>query len=101
MENNRVRSWLAAAPPSLVYRTVPNLALKPPGAAILVSRGSKSLQAAPAVERRPSAKRRSRMLKDKREGTALAFKTFVGSAGTRYLVFRSLAGSFHVFAEVE
>lgn len=41
------------------------------------------------------------MLKDKREGTELAFKTFVGSAGTRYLVFRSLEGSFHVFAEVE
>ncbi|MCI0456962.1 MAG: hypothetical protein L0Z62_08285 [Gemmataceae bacterium] len=41
------------------------------------------------------------MLKDKREGTELAFKTFVGSDGTRYLVFRSLEGSFHVFAEVE
>jgi hypothetical protein len=41
------------------------------------------------------------MLKDKREGTVLAFKTFVGSDGTRYLVFRSLEGSFHVFAEVE
>jgi hypothetical protein len=41
------------------------------------------------------------MLKDKREGTGLAFKTFVGSDGTRYLVFRSLDGSFHVFAEVE
>ncbi len=41
------------------------------------------------------------MLKDKREGTDLAFKTFIGSDGTRYLVFRSLEGSFHVFAEVE
>ena len=41
------------------------------------------------------------MLKDKREGTELSFKTFVGSDGTRYLVFRSLDGSFHVFAEVE
>jgi hypothetical protein len=41
------------------------------------------------------------MLKDKREGTTLAFKTFVVSDGTHYLVFRSLEGSFHVFAEVE
>jgi hypothetical protein len=41
------------------------------------------------------------MLKDKREGSELLFKTFVGSDGTRYLVFRSLEGSFHVFAEVE
>ena len=41
------------------------------------------------------------MLKVKREGTELAFKSFVGSDGTPYLVFRSLEGSFHVFAEVE
>ncbi len=41
------------------------------------------------------------MLKDKREGTELQFKTFVASDGKRYLVFRSLEGSFHVFAEVE
>jgi hypothetical protein len=41
------------------------------------------------------------MLKDKREGTDLAFKTFIGGDGTRYLVFRFLEGSFHVFAEVE
>ncbi|MCI0700340.1 MAG: hypothetical protein L0241_04600 [Planctomycetia bacterium] len=41
------------------------------------------------------------MLKDKREGTALAFKTFIAADGTRYLVFKSLEGSFHVFAEVE
>jgi len=41
------------------------------------------------------------MLKDKREGAELAFKTFIGSDSTRYLVFRSLEGSFHVFAEVE
>jgi hypothetical protein len=41
------------------------------------------------------------MLKDKREGAGLQFKTFVGSDGTHYLVFRSLEGSFHVFAEVE
>ncbi|MFO7905790.1 MAG: hypothetical protein ACQESR_25225 [Planctomycetota bacterium] len=31
----------------------------------------------------------------------MAFKTFLGSDGTRYLVFRSLDGSFHVFTEVE
>lgn len=37
------------------------------------------------------------MLKDKREGSELAFKTFLGSGGTRYLVFKSLDGSFHVF----
>lgn len=41
------------------------------------------------------------MLKEKREGSALAFKTFTANDGTRYLVFRSLEGSFHVFAEVE
>ena len=41
------------------------------------------------------------MLKDKREGMALAFKTFIATDGTRYLVFKSLEGSFHVFAEVE
>ena len=41
------------------------------------------------------------MLKDKREGTVLAFKTFLGSDGTGCLVFRSLDGSFHVFTEVE
>ena len=41
------------------------------------------------------------MLKDKREGTELVFKTFISADGTRYLVFRSLEASFHVFAEVE
>ena len=41
------------------------------------------------------------MLKTKREGTALAFKNFTAQDGTRYLVFKSLEGSFHVFAEVE
>lgn len=41
------------------------------------------------------------MLKDKREGTELAFKAILGSDGTRYRVFRSLGGSFHVFTEVE
>jgi hypothetical protein len=41
------------------------------------------------------------MLKDKWEGTGLGFKTFVGPDGLRYLVFRSLEGPFHGFAEVE
>ena len=41
------------------------------------------------------------MLKDKREGTGLEFKTFVGKDSVRYLVFRSLEGSFHAFAGVE
>lgn len=41
------------------------------------------------------------MLKDKREGTGLEFKTFVGKDGVHYLVFRSLEGSFHAFVEVE
>ena len=41
------------------------------------------------------------MLKDKREGYGLPFKTFVAADGTRYLVFRTEQGSFHVFAEVE
>jgi hypothetical protein len=40
-------------------------------------------------------------LKDKREGTALAFRTFSGRDGRNYLVFRSLDRSFHVFTEVE
>jgi hypothetical protein len=43
----------------------------------------------------------SKMLKVKREGTELPFRTFVGSDGTTYLVFRSSDGAFHVFAEVE
>jgi hypothetical protein len=41
------------------------------------------------------------MFKDKREGTGLEFKTFIGADGRRYLVFRSLEGSFHAFAEIE
>ena len=41
------------------------------------------------------------MLKEKREGSALAFKSFTATDGTRYLVFRSLEGSFHAFTEVE
>ena len=40
-------------------------------------------------------------LNEKREGTQLGFKTFIASDGTRYMVFRSLEGSFHVFVEVE
>ena len=38
---------------------------------------------------------------EKRNGSQLGFKVFVGKDGTRYLVFRSLEGSFHVFVEVE
>ena len=41
------------------------------------------------------------MLKEKREGYELPFKSFVGTDGKRYLVFRTDHGSFHVFAEVE
>ena len=41
------------------------------------------------------------MFKEKREGTQLGFKVFEGTDGNRYLVFRSLDGSFHVFTEVE
>jgi hypothetical protein len=40
-------------------------------------------------------------LVEKREGTQIGFKTFVGKDGTRYLVLRSLEGSFHVFVEIE
>ncbi len=41
------------------------------------------------------------MLKDKREGTQLGFKAFDGADGRRYLVFRTVDGSFHAFVEVE
>lgn len=41
------------------------------------------------------------MSKDKREGYDLPFKSFVALDGTRYLVFRTEDGSFHVFKEVE
>ena len=41
------------------------------------------------------------MLKEKPEGTNLAFKSFIAKNGTKYLVFKSLDGSFHVFTEVE
>ena len=41
------------------------------------------------------------MLKDKRGGTGLEFKAFDGADGRSYLVFKSLEGSFHAFAEVE
>jgi hypothetical protein len=40
-------------------------------------------------------------LTKKRKGAGLETKTFVGKSGTAYLVFRSGAGSFHVFSEVE
>lgn len=41
------------------------------------------------------------MLKPKPDGTEIGIKTFVGTDGTTYLVFRSLEGSFHMFAEME
>ena len=41
------------------------------------------------------------MLKPKRDGTELGFKTFVANDGSTLLVFRSLEGSFHVFTEIE
>src|SRR5436190_22154225 len=50
---------------------------------------------------RSAAGGRSRMLKDKREGTQLGFKAFNGADGRRYLVFCTLDGSFHAFVEVE
>jgi hypothetical protein len=41
------------------------------------------------------------MLKAKRDRSRLGFQVFDGEDGNRYLVFRSLDGSFHVFTEVE
>lgn len=41
------------------------------------------------------------MLKEKREGAELGIKTFTALDGTQYIVFRTLDGSFHTFAEVE
>jgi len=41
------------------------------------------------------------MLKPKRDGTVLGFKTFVANDGSTFLVFRSLGGAFHVFMEIE
>ncbi len=37
----------------------------------------------------------------KRDGLALEFKTFKGRSGKSYLVFRTLKGGYHVFAETE
>lgn len=41
------------------------------------------------------------MLKQKRQGASLEIKTFDGSDGNRYVVFRTLDGSYHTFVEVE
>src|SRR5262249_9033925 len=41
------------------------------------------------------------MLEKKRTGTELGMKGFAGRDGNRYLVFRTLDGSFHTFVEVE
>lgn len=41
------------------------------------------------------------MLKEKRDGTEIGMKVFVGNDGNRYLVFRTLEGAFHAFVEVE
>lgn len=41
------------------------------------------------------------MLKKKKKGFGLEAKTFDGKNGGCYLVFRSLDGSYHAFAEVE
>ncbi|HWA90493.1 MAG TPA: hypothetical protein VG889_10685 [Rhizomicrobium sp.] len=37
----------------------------------------------------------------KRSGLELQFKTFKGRSGKSYLVFRTLKGGYHVFAEME
>ncbi len=41
------------------------------------------------------------MLKPKRRGFSLEMRTFKGTSGMSYPVFRSREGSFHVFQEVE
>jgi hypothetical protein len=41
------------------------------------------------------------MLKEKMANTELGLKIFDGKDGNRYLVFRTLDGSFHTFVEVE
>jgi hypothetical protein len=41
------------------------------------------------------------MLKEKKDGTEIGLKVFPGRDGNRYLVFRTLDGSFHTFVEVE
>jgi len=39
--------------------------------------------------------------KPKRRDKALEIRTFTGTAGESYLVFRTTGGSFHTFVEVE
>jgi hypothetical protein len=41
------------------------------------------------------------MLKKKHEGKSLEIKTFTGDDGTRYLVIRTLEGSYYTFVEVQ
>ncbi len=40
-------------------------------------------------------------IKPKKSGLGLDIKTFAGSSGTNYIVFRTKQGAFHVFSEVE
>jgi hypothetical protein len=40
-------------------------------------------------------------IKPKRKGFGLEARTFTGSSGQTYLVFKTLDGGFHVFVEVE
>ena len=40
-------------------------------------------------------------LKRKKSGLGLEMRTFAGNNGDSYLVFRTSAGAFHVFREVE
>jgi hypothetical protein len=40
-------------------------------------------------------------MRKKRSNVALEVKTFDGKSGTRYLVFKTAEGSYHVFAETE
>lgn len=40
-------------------------------------------------------------MKSKRKGSELQAKTFDGTDGKTYMVFRSLSGSYHAFVEVE
>lgn len=41
------------------------------------------------------------MLKEKMVGKELGLKVFEGRDGNRYLVFKTLDGSYHAFVEVE
>ncbi|MCX6998149.1 MAG: hypothetical protein NTV49_13960 [Kiritimatiellaeota bacterium] len=41
------------------------------------------------------------MAKKKRSGTGLEIKTFKGSRGASYVVFKTPEGAFHVFQEVD